>query len=49
MVTVIDREEQIAKLIPHLDAMVGEGLIVQGKVDVTRYTPAEAEARGTES
>jgi hypothetical protein len=46
MVTVIDRDEQIAKLIPHLDAMVGEGLIVQSKVEATRYTPAEAEARG---
>ena len=46
MVTVIDREDQIAKLIPHLDAMVGEGLIVQSKVDVTRYARTEAEARG---
>jgi PII-like signaling protein len=42
MVTVIDREDQIAKLIPHLDAMVGEGLIVKSKVDVTRYTRAES-------
>jgi PII-like signaling protein len=38
MVTVIDREEQIGKLLPHLDAMVGEGLIVTSNVDVTRYT-----------
>lgn len=38
MVSIIDTEEQIAKLIPYLDAMVGEGLIAVSKVDVTRYT-----------
>lgn len=42
MASVIDTEDQIEKLIPHLDAMVGEGLIVKSKVDVTRYTRAEA-------
>lgn len=38
MVCIVDTEEQIAKLIPHLDAMVGEGLIAVSKVDVTRYS-----------
>lgn len=42
MLTVIDTEAQIGKLIPSLDAMVGEGLIVTSKVDVTRYTRAES-------
>jgi hypothetical protein len=38
MVSIIDTEEQIAKLIPHLDAMVGEGLIAASTVEVTRYS-----------
>ena len=42
MVSIIDTEAQIGKLIPSLDAMVGEGLIVMSKVDVTRYTRAES-------
>ncbi len=41
VVTVIDREEKIAQLVPHLDAMVGEGLIASSNVDVTRYTRPE--------
>jgi uncharacterized protein len=40
MVSIIDTEEQIAKLIPYLDAMVGEGLIAASKVEVTRYSRA---------
>lgn len=46
MVTVIDTEEQIAKLASDLEAMVGEGLIVVSKVDVIRYTRAEVKAEG---
>lgn len=38
MLTVIDREEQIEKLIPHLDVMVEEGLIAMSRVDVIRYS-----------
>ena len=38
MLTVIDREEQIEKLIPHLDVMVEEGLIAMSRVDVVRYS-----------
>jgi hypothetical protein len=41
MVSIIDTEAQVEKLIPHLDAMVGEGLVVTSKVDVTRYTRPE--------
>ena len=36
--TVIDREEQIEKLLPHLDTMVEEGLIAMSRVEVIRYT-----------
>ena len=38
MLSIIDKEEQINRLIPHLDAMVEEGLIVMSNVDVIRYT-----------
>lgn len=47
MMTVIDREEQIEKLLPHLDLMVGEGLIVKSKVDVTRYSRAASEPKAS--
>ncbi|HEV2277243.1 MAG TPA: DUF190 domain-containing protein [Acidobacteriaceae bacterium] len=38
MVSIIDTEENIARLLPHLDAMVGEGLVAASTVQVTRYT-----------
>ena len=38
MVSIIDTEEQIARLIPHLDQMVGEGLIAISTVQVTRFS-----------
>lgn len=38
MLTVIDREEQIEKLIPHLDVMVEEGLVAMSRVEVIRYS-----------
>jgi uncharacterized protein len=37
MVTVIDTEEKISKLIPALDEMVSEGLIAMSEVEVIRY------------
>jgi PII-like signaling protein len=40
MLTIIDREEQIEKLIPHLDVMVEEGLIAMSNVEVVRYSRA---------
>ena len=44
-VSIIDSEEQIAKLIPHLDAMVEEGLVACSTVEAIRYTrgPSPAE------
>src|SRR5271155_3980594 len=38
MVTVIDKEEQIQKLIPHLDQMISGGLIASSGVEAIRYT-----------
>jgi uncharacterized protein len=37
MVTVIDTEEQIQKLLPHLDRMIESGLIVSSQVEAIRY------------
>ncbi len=47
MVSIIDTEEQIAKLIPHLDEMIQEGLIATSRVDVIRY--ARTAGNGQES
>lgn len=41
VVNIIDSEEQINKLIPHLDAMVTEGLIAMSRVDVIRLSRPE--------
>ena len=37
MVTVIDTEEKISKLIPALDEMVSEGLVAMSDVEVIHY------------
>lgn len=41
MLSIIDTEEQIKKLIPHLDAMVEEGLVAMSRVEVIRFSRAE--------
>ena len=38
MVTVIDREDQIEKLVPHLDRMIAGGLVASSTVEVIRYS-----------
>lgn len=38
MVTVIDTEEQIKKLTPHLDTMVEEGLVALSRVEAIRFS-----------
>ena len=38
MLSVVDTQEQIEKLIPHLDTMVQEGLIAASRVEVIRYS-----------
>ncbi len=42
MLSIIDREEQIAKLIPHLDAMIQEGLVASSSVEVIRFSKGTA-------
>lgn len=39
--SIIDTEEQIGRLLPFLDAMVGEGLVATSRVDVIRYRRAD--------
>ncbi len=38
MVSVIDREDQIQKLLPHLDQMITGGLVASSFVEVVRYS-----------
>ena len=42
MLSIIDREEAIARLIPHLDAMIQEGLVASSSVEVVRFSKAAA-------
>ncbi len=44
MVSIIDTEEKIAKLGPHLDAMVEEGLNAISSVEVIRYSRSSGQA-----
>jgi hypothetical protein len=37
--TIVDTEEQIARLIPFLDKVVEEGVIASSTVEAIRYTP----------
>src|ERR1700689_1444970 len=41
MVSVIDTEENLKKLLPRLDEMVDEGLIAMSEVEVIRYVHQE--------
>lgn len=38
MVSVVDTEENVSKLLPALDQMVGDGLIAMSDVEVIKYT-----------
>jgi uncharacterized protein len=40
LLTVLDTEEQIAKLVPHLDEMIQEGLVATSTVEIIRYSPS---------
>jgi uncharacterized protein len=39
MVSVVDTEENVKKLLPALDEMVDQGLIAMSEVEVVRYVP----------
>jgi uncharacterized protein len=41
MISVIDSEEKIQKLLPFLDGVVDEGLIAMSEVDVIKYVHQE--------
>lgn len=49
MLSIIHSEEQIHQLIPHLDAMVEEGLIAMSRVDVIRYSRTAENVHGMPS
>jgi len=38
--SIVDTEEQIARLVPHLDEMIQEGLVAISSVEVIRYSHA---------
>jgi len=38
MITIVDKEEKIEKVIPVLDDMVSEGLLVLSDVEIIKYT-----------
>lgn len=40
MITIVEREEKIRRLLPVLDEMVDEGLLVLSDVDVIKYSHA---------
>jgi PII-like signaling protein len=45
MVSVIDTEEQIQKLIPYLDQMIEGGLIASSKVEAIRYSRSSQDSQ----
>jgi len=42
--SIIDTAEQIARFTPHLDKMVGEGVVVASTVEAIRYWREEADS-----
>ena len=38
LLTVLDTEEQIARLVPHLDEMIQEGLVASSTVEIIWYS-----------
>lgn len=49
MLSIIDTEEQIARLLPHLSEMVDEGLIAMSTVEVIRYSRGAEKVQGISS
>jgi uncharacterized protein len=48
MISVVDSEENIGRLLPALDQMVHEGLIAISDVEVIRYVPEDGSASSKE-
>jgi len=49
MVSVIDTDEQIQKLLPYLDQMIGGGIVAISDVEVIRYSNPPITPSGTAS
>jgi PII-like signaling protein len=45
VIEIVDSREKIDELLPHLDAMVSEGLVTLEKVQVIKYTAEAAQPR----
>ena len=45
VVEIVDRKEKIDELLPHIDEMVGEGLVTLEKVQVLHYRHRKEEAQ----
>ena len=45
VIEVVDTEENINRVMPQIDEMVGDGLITMEKVRVLRYTPEDRAAK----
>jgi hypothetical protein len=44
MVSIIDKEEQVQKLLPHLDNMIAGGLIAVSTVEAIRYSRSKQDS-----
>ncbi len=44
VIVVVDTAEKLEKVIPHLDEMIGDGMVVMSEVDVIFYRGAPAPA-----
>jgi PII-like signaling protein len=41
VIEIVDAQEKIDELLPHLDAMMGDGMVTLERVDVIRYRAGE--------
>lgn len=46
VIEIVDRKEKIDELLPHIDEMVGEGLVTLEKVQVLHYRHRKEQAGG---
>ena len=47
MISIVDKEDQIEKLLPHLDQMIAGGLIALSTVDAIRYSRSSTDPAAT--
>ena len=46
VIEIVDSKEKIDELLPHIDEMVGEGLVTLEEVQVIKYRGGESESTG---